>query len=293
MEARFVPNCKAVLVLAVALGAMPAIASDPQYSSADEAIAALAGPPSNAKWAAVEYLAKHPEGSVPRLEQMVIKQEKAWIYASAALVRSKDPRVLPLYIDLQRDNFYVKEADGTRMQFGLGSKNGCLAWSNFFGSILAGDLGRLGDKRAIPVLREAVAQGDSGVRQAAYEALYRLGDLSLDDLFDLAKKGREPGMNIADIIEKIGWEYMYEDPRLAIKVFDRIIAELPSHEREVAGAHFWKVQCFEMLQEYDDAIQECQEVMKFSQFDNLTHQIEEKEPQLRARADQAMQSKLN
>lgn len=260
------------------------VAGEHRYASVSEAIAALAGRADDSRWAAVEYLAKHPEESVPRLLMMVEKQEKGWIFASEALVQSRDKAVVPAYIELLRANFYEKEADGSKKQYGYGTKNGCSIGPFLYGGVLAEHLGRMGDPRAMPVLRAAATQGDYEVRQRAYEALYRLGGLSLDELFGMAKKNADPDARIPDIIERVGWRSIGQDTRFAIKVFDRVIAELSNEEYLVASAHYWKVHCFEALKQYDEAVRECGEVMKFSRFENLTSQMRTMAPRLRALA---------
>lgn len=260
------------LLLATLVAATGASGQSP-FTGVTEAIAALAKSPNESKWAAVTYLANHPEESLPQLFRLMENQEDGWIYASAALVRSKDARVLPFLLELLRNNFFLKEADGSRKQFGLGTKNGCTAIPNMLGSVVAQRLGELGDKRATDTLWDAASQGDPAVRDSAYAALYALGGLSLDELFDMAKEGSD---GTAEIIEEIGWQTIQSDTNFAIRLFDRIIAEIPGDEYRVASAHFWKVQCFELLKDYDNALRECQEVMKFTKYDNLVSQAKEK-----------------
>lgn len=246
------------------------------YTNTADAIWALVNADTSSKWSAVEYLAKHPEESVPILMKMVENQEKGWIYGSAALIRTKDERVVPFYIELLQNNYYAKEADGTRKQYGLGTKNGCCVMPFIYGGVLAHALGEMGDKRAIPVLKEAAKQGDSEVRKNAYDALYKLGCLSLDDLFRVAKAKTDEQVNIPNILSGIGYASIHSDTRSALKVFDRIISELPEYECEIVSAHFGKVQCFELLKQYDDAIRECDEVLKFPKYENLIRQIKDR-----------------
>ena len=147
--------------------------SQAQFGSVNDAIAALAEGTSNTKWSAVQYLANHPDESIPELFWIVENQKPGWEYASSAIVRSKDARALPFFTRLLADNFFLKEADGSRKKFGLGSKNGCLVMPNLFGRVLAMSLGELGDPIAIPTLRDAASQGDAAVEASAYDALYR------------------------------------------------------------------------------------------------------------------------
>lgn len=123
-------------------------------------------------------------------------------------------------------------------------------------------------------------EGDAEVRKNAYQSLYKLGALSLDELFEMARKKPDSEVDTTPLIEGIAWESIYPQTRFAMSVFDRIIAELPGREYPVASAHFWKTKCFEILKEYDDALRECEEVMKFPQFDNLTAQISDRQTRL-------------
>ena len=280
-------NAKWIVTIALAALLAPApwtLGAD-AYTNVTEALLALAASPES-PWQAIEYLAKYPDESVPRLMTMVTNQDKGWVYGSAALVRSKDERVVPFYIDLLRNNYYAKETDGTRKQYGLGTKNGCEVMPHIFGGVLARGLGELGDSRAIPTLKEAAKQGDSEVCQNAYEALYKLGALTLDDLFAMAKKNADPQASIPNIIQGIGWSSIHSDTHFALKVFDRVIAELSEHEYEMASAHFWKVQCFTILKQYDQAMLECDEVMKFPKHENLIGQIKAKREEIKRLSDE-------
>jgi hypothetical protein len=246
-----------------------------EYASVTKAVEALSSSATSSRWDAVQYLARRPEAAVPRLMEMVRKQENGWIYGSAALIQSKDARVVPFYIDLLRANYHAREADEARKQ------SICILMPHdVFGGVLARGLGELGDSRAIPILEEAAKEGDSEVRKNAYEALYKLGALSLDELFDLAKSDSDPQASISNIIQGIGWASIHSDTTQALEVFDRIIGELPKHEYDVASAHFWKVQCFTILKRYDRAIQECDEVMKFPRYENLIVQIKAQREEL-------------
>ena len=250
------------------LAAVIAISAFPQaqFGSANEALNALSSGSPN-EWNAVQYLAAHPNESIPQLFRIVERQEPGWVYASVAIARSKDVRALPFLTHLLADNFFLKEADGTRMIFGLGTKNGCFALPNLLGSVLADALGNLGDPRAIPTLREAVVQGDARVRRSAYAALYKLGGVSLDDLFSL---GNETQAELWDVLEGIGIGAMESDPHFAISVLDRIIARFSDDPHRVVGAHFWKMHIFEYAKDYDAALREADKVIQFAGYENLT-----------------------
>ena len=257
--------------------------SQAQFGSANEALTALSSGSANAQWNAVQYLAAHPNGSIPQLFRIVERQEPGWIYASAAIARSKDVRALPFLTHLLADNFFLKEADGTRMIFGLGTQNGCAVLPNRFGSVLADALGDLGDPRAIPTLSEAVVQGDADVRRSAYAALYKLGGVSLDDLFSF---GSETQAELHGVLEDIGLRAMESDQHFALSVFDRIIARFSDDPYRVASAHFWKMHIFEYAKEYDAALREADEVIQFAEDENLKSQARDAQERIRTKMKQ-------
>jgi hypothetical protein len=257
--------------------------SQAQFGSANEALNVLSSASPNAKWNAVQYLAAHPNESIPQLFRIVERQEPEWAYALTAIARSKDVRALPFLTHLLADNFFLKEADGTRTIFGLGTKNGCLVLPNVFGSGLADALGDLGDPLAIPTLREAVVQGDARVRRSAYAALYKLGGVSLDDLFSF---GSETQVDLQDVLEEIGLRAMESDPHFAISVFDRIIERFSVDPYRVAGAHFWKIQIFEYAKDYDAALREADEVIQSAEYENLKNQARDAQGRIRTKMNQ-------
>ena len=257
--------------------------SHAQFGSANEALNALSSASPNAKWNAVQYLAAHPNESIPQLFRIVERLEPGWVYASTAIARSKDVRALPFLTHLLADNFFLKEADGTRMIFGLGTQNGCFVLPNLFGSGLADALGDLGDPRAIPTLGEAVMQGDARVRRSAYAALYKLGGVSLDDLFSF---GSETQVDLWDVLEEIGLRAMESDPHFAISVFDRIIARFSDDPYRVASAHFWKMHIFEYAKDYDAALREADEVIHFAEYENLKRQARDAQRRIRTKMKQ-------
>ncbi len=143
---------------------------------------------------------------------------------------------------------------------------------------MAYHLGEIGDERAIPVLQEALKQGDREVRENAYTALYKLKNISLEDFFDIVDTEKE--VNILSLISRIGNQNIHSNTNFAIEIFDRIIHGFPQARYEVASAHFWKIQCFELLEQFDKALEECDEVLKFSDFENLTKQVEKTKEKL-------------
>jgi tetratricopeptide (TPR) repeat protein len=246
-----------------------------EVSSVEEAVAVIKDEKSE-NWKrhqeAEQYLLKNQEGSLPVLMRIVRNQEDGWISCAFILEKSKEPAVVPLFIDLVRKNFFMKEADGSRMMFGFASKNGCEMITNQYGAVLASLLGSIGDARAIPVLKEATTQGDPEVQRSAYGALYELGNISIDDIFQIAKSA-DPSLRMPDLLMGVINALHHSNPERAIKLYDRVIAELPKESYEVASAHYWKIQCFQNLKEFDRALEQCEVVLKVVKFENLTKQI--------------------
>ena len=249
-----------------------------QFQNTDEAVKALGSSDYKVKDAAIEYLTEVPKKSVPILKKIIRGKEDTWNWAMFALNKISKESAVILYIKLLEENFYEKEKDGTRKIYGLGTKNGCFDPGNDYGSGLAMNLAWLGDKRAIPVLKEAFKQAGPDVRRNALYALFKLDDISLQNLFDLAKQEKE--IDIADMIISIGAENIHTNNEAAIKIFDQIIEEFPNDNYKVASAHFWKIQCYELLQMFDKALVECDEVSKYPTFVNLTDQVIKKKEKI-------------
>lgn len=220
---------------------------------------------------AEEYLLQHQKESLPILMRIVTNQEPGWVYSAYALANSKSPEVVPFFIRVCKDNFFLKDADGRRKVFGFGSKNGCEVVPNHYGSVLASLLGSLGDKRAIPVLQEAAAQGDSAVQKSSYAALHELDAITLDELFRVAKSSSDPGMGVNDAILEI--IQGLEDAALAVTLYDRVIAEYPADSYAVASAHYWKVGRYKQLKQYDKALEQCALVSTLTKYPNLVEQM--------------------
>jgi len=253
----------------------PQLESFPDVTAA---VGVLASPDGRIHWEALEFLAARPSESIPRLMTMVRDEEDGWVWALAALEHSRDDRAVPFLIALMKDNFYKRDADGKRIVYGYGSPHGCEEWPFRYGATLAWSLGNMGDKRAIPVLREATQAGDDEVKRKAYVARYKLKDATLDDLFEINRQ--EPRLEMLNEIEGIGWTAIHTDNRFAIEVFDRMAAEAQGDEWCVAGAHFWKIRCYSLLGRYDKAIRECDEVLRFPKCTSLVVQAERRKAEL-------------
>lgn len=265
-------------LLVVCLGIFNRFASAQEFSNIDEAVQALKSKDWKIKDKAADYLAQNSKESIPVLKKIIKIKDDGWITAMFTLGRTKDESVAPFYIKLLENNFYNKDKNGKRIEYGLGSPFGCIVEPNRYGGDLAFWLGEIGDERAIPVLREALKQGDHEVRTHAYSALYKLKGISLEDFFKIVETEKE--VNILSLISAIGRQNIHSNISFAIEIFDRIIQEFPQAQYEVAAAHFSKIQCFELLEQFDKALEECDEVLKYPEFENLTKQVVEKKEKL-------------
>jgi len=246
-----------------------------EFSSVKEAVAVVQDKDSQ-NWTrrqeAESYLLKNQEDSLPVLTRAVKKKEEGWINCAYILAKSEDPAVVPLFIDLVRENFFLKEADGSRMEFGFASKNGSELRTNQYGAVLASLLGLIGDAKAIPVLKEVAKQGDPEVQRSAYKALYELGDLSFDQIFEIAKTA-DPSVRMPDIVIRVIHALNHSNPKRAIALYDRVIDDFPMESYEVASAHYLKIQCYRNLKDFDRALKQCDVVLKVVKFENLTEQM--------------------
>ena len=260
------------------IGLLSCFVSAQEFKDVNEAAKALENTDWKVKDAAADYLLKNQKESVPLLKKLIKNKQSGWITAIFTLTKIKDESVLPFYIKLLEGNFYNKDENGKRIIYGFGSPNGCIVNRNQYGGILAYSLGQIGDERAVPVLREALKQGDEEVKQHAYFALYKLKDISIEDFFAIVDTEKE--VKIVSLISQIGGENIHSNTNFAIEIFDRLIQRFPQERYTVASAHFSKIQCFELLKQYDKALEECDEVLKFSDFENLTEQIKQKKERL-------------
>ena len=246
-----------------------------EFSSIQEAFVVIQDEKSedwNRQQEAEQYVLKNQDVSLPVLMRIVRNKEEGWLACASILEKSEAPAVVPFFMDLVRKNFFMKEADGSRMTFGFATKNGCEVITNQYGAVLASHLGSIGDAQAIPVLKEAVKQGDSEVQRSAYGALYELGDISMDQMFEIAKSA-DPSLRMPDLLMGIIHALNNRNPERAIKLYDRVIAEFPKASYEVASAHYSKIQCFQNLKAFDRALEQCAVVLKVVKFENLTQQM--------------------
>ena len=265
-------------LIIVCVGLLNYFVDAQEFKNVDEAVQALKGKDWSIKDAAADYLVKNQKESVSILKKIIKNKQTGWITAIFTLTKINDESVLPFYIKLLEGNFYNKDENGKRIIYGFGSPYGCIVNRNHYGGILAYSLGQIGNERAVPVLREALKQGDKEVKQHAYFALYKLKDISVEDFFGMVETEKE--INIISLISQIGGENIHSNTNFAIEIFDRIIQGFPQERYAVASAHFSKIQCFELLKQYDKALEECDEVLKFPDFENLTEQIKQKREKL-------------
>ncbi|GEM_PF-2784209 len=258
-----------------ALLASASISCSGEVTSIEEAIAVIQDENSEdlkRDQEAEEYLSKNQKASLPVLMRIVKNKEAGWISCAFILEKSEDPDVVPLFIDLVRKNFFMKEADGSRMEFGFALKNGSELVTNQYGAVLVSLLGSIGDPQALPVLKDAAKHGDPEVQRNAYQALYELGAISFDEIFEFAKTA-DPSVRMPDIVMGVINGLIHRDPERAVGLYDRVIDEFPKESYEVAGAHYWKIQCYRNLKKFDRALAQCDVVLKVVKFENLTEQM--------------------
>jgi hypothetical protein len=251
------------------------IASAGEFKSMEEALEGLKN--NSSAYDAAQYLALNKaDEAFPILTTIFKNQREGWFYAATSLKMMKSEKAVDFFIELLRDNFYNKDEMGQRIVYGYGSKYGCTVLANRLGEISADILGELKNKKAVSVLREAISQ-DSLVSNA-YLALYRMDEISLDQFIEAAKKETR---SLPDKIARIGNENIHGNTGFAIEVFDKIIKELPPDNYAVACAHYSKIQCYTLLEQYDKALDECDRVAKYTQYKNLTDQIPGEKEEIR------------
>ena len=205
------------LLIIVSFGLLNYYVNAQQFKDVNEAVEALENKDWTVKDAAADYLAENQKESVLILKKLIKNKQSGWITATWALTKTKHESVLPFYIKLLEENFYSKDENGERIIYGLGSPNGCLVFPNRYGGVLAYNLGIIGDERAVPVLREALKQGDKEVKEKAYFALYKLRDISVEDFFAIADTEKE--VKIVSLISQIGGENIHSNTNFAIEIF--------------------------------------------------------------------------
>lgn len=255
------------------LGILQVQAYAQDFKDTAEALSALSNNDPMVAGKAVTYLAARPQESTPLLIKLVEQKDDGWVYAMSALTSTKQESVVLFYIKLLENNIEVKDEAGERPLDSFELYHGRTARPNHYGRVIAYQLGVLEDRRAIPVLQRAVEEGDRVLKEKAYWALYRLGATSLDELFQIGHTGRGSEANILEVIMHIGWESIFSETELALGIFDRVISEFPKEEDYVVGSYFWKVQCYEILHEYERAIEACDEVLKHPQYKDMVAQI--------------------
>ena len=95
----------------------------------------------------------------------------------------------------------------------------------------------------------------------------------MDDLFLKGTTDSDATYAILEAIEKIASEKIHKAPKYSIEIFNQIIQRFPDNTYKVASAHFGKILCYEELKQHNDALNECEAVLKFPEFSNLTKQI--------------------
>jgi tetratricopeptide (TPR) repeat protein len=194
---------------------------------------------------ALDYLEEHIEESIDPLLEIVKTKGYRWQSVGGILARSQNDKVLNFYLELLANNLFETEADGSRRLWAKGVS---------YGGNIAKFLGKMGDERAIQALKDAVDQGDHQVRWAAIKALYYLGDLSMDQLFEMGIN--EGYHSTGTVILGIAYDDKYSDPAYILTVLDRFTETFPEEEFEVRLAHGYKAYCYDYLGKYLEALRE-------------------------------------
>jgi hypothetical protein len=221
--------------------------STEDFTNTAHALAVFQGPSSglNASIKAKNYLIEHSEESTDPLLEIVTTRDYSWQTAGHALAKTKNDKVLYTFIELLADNLFETEADGSRRPSPKGVS---------YGGNIAEFLGEMGDERAVPSLWNAVEHGDRIVRWNALEALYYLGDLSMDQLFEMSVS--EGYHSTGHVILSIASNDAHPEPAFILTVLDRFIETFPGEEFEVSLAHRYKMRCYDYLGKYDEALRE-------------------------------------
>ncbi|VGO14395.1 hypothetical protein PDESU_02956 [Pontiella desulfatans] len=195
---------------------------------------------------ASRFMKENPEEVIDPLLEIVKTKGYKWQSCGSILAQTKNEKVLFAYIELLSDNLYEKEEDGSRKQSPPRGVS--------YGRQIAEYLGKMEDKRALPVLKKAVEQGDSSVSRSALEALYYLNDVSMDDLFEMASK--EKYRSTPHVILSIAFNDCRRNPTYFLTVLDRYIESFPDWRMGVGIAHMYKMESYRKLERYKDALKE-------------------------------------
>ncbi len=242
----------------------PAQVKTAEFASVAEAVKALDNREMLTRMRAADWLVTQGDAGFSALETQLREEKTSLVFAVSALQRVPQ-KALPLFLELLPQNLFLKNRDGTRMEFGFGSEGGCIPLPNSTGMALADALGQMGDVRAIPVLREALAKSDDGVQTAAREALFLLKELSLDEMFAF-------GAQSWPALERFANRKSTTDPEVALSIFERALTEFAANDYIVASAHFWRANILRDTNKPQQARLEYQAVLQFPQFKELAAQ---------------------
>jgi len=255
----------------------PAVAGA-SFASTAAAMEALKGK-GELKWEASKYLKGHRE-CVPELERLVETKHPAGLIAMFTLTGIGGDEVVAFYVDLLSRNLYETDAKGKRIEYGYGKPGGCCKPEYLYGQAIVMQLGRLRSKRAEPVLRKAWADSDPAVRQEVPQALYEIGAMTRDELFDAARQEGPDKPVYYRALESIARDMMYDKPDEAIAILRRITDSADADSGAVETAHFWLIGCYEAKKQYDKALEECRWITKKSQAQNLVEQMPSRQAEI-------------
>lgn len=249
---------------------LPSPLKSKAYKNVDDAMTEIVGiREKRVPIEAITYLAGQPE-SFPKLLAMVENQSDGWRFALMALVKAKYKPATAVLIRQLEKYCDAEKAAGQPVRYGSVSDVVPTGW------VLANALGNMGDPAAVPVLKKATGLMYPAEQSSAYRALYKLGGATMDDLFKAAKTNQQ----VFYVITEITRPKVNSDPSAAVEICGRIIREYPNDKYAVAYAHLMKMQCHDNLGQYRQAVAECDEVLKFTQYPDLVRQAKEARPKL-------------
>ena len=194
---------------------------------------------------AYRYFRNHSDESIPVLTSFVLLNKQRAFVGISALCQIKDERVPQFLITLLQEELERRNGPGGDGQ--LYDRDGLIR-------DIVQALGNYGAKRAVPWLEKVSYLQNYQNPNVVTEALCKLGDLSIDKLYELHSKSVEELGQIASSNE-------YDNPKFSIDVYDWIIRNFADRKALVEKSHFGKATAFYNAGEYEKALSEC-EILK-------------------------------
>ncbi|MDQ3635890.1 MAG: hypothetical protein M3405_15505 [Acidobacteriota bacterium] len=226
-------NLRVILFLILILSVV-SIVNAQDFNDAQEALSALNKMTEckcDTDKRAYKYFTSHPEESIPILISFTITNEQRAFISIRALSKIKDERVSNFLILLVSNEL-----------------------QNNPNSLISGTiaiLGNYGDKSAIPVIKESLSRLNNNSRDVDEEALCKLGEISIDELFELRSKSKDKMLSIALSNEWV-------NPQFSIKMYDWIIEKIPKDKEMIYNSQKGKVSALYNLGKYELVLEKCE-----------------------------------